>query len=311
MSGERIAASMLELVGGSPLVYIDRLAGRLPGRIAVKLENLEPLGSVKDRIGRAIIEAAERDGSLRPGGTIIEATLGNTGIALAWVGALKGYAVILVMPDTLSPERRKILSALGAMLELTPAGEGMAGAVRRAKELAAAMPGAFVARQFENPANAEAHRLGTGEEIWRDTDGAVDVLVAGVGSGGSLCGAGGRLKEWKPSLRLVAVEPAESPLLEGGRPAPHGITGIGANFVPPLYDRRLVDELIHVYAAEAGRTARALLRKEGIFCGPSSGANVAAALAVASRPESEGKLIVTFACDTGERYLSTRLFDGD
>jgi len=311
MSGERIAASMLELVGGSPLVYIDRLAGRLPGRIAVKLENLEPLGSVKDRIGRAIIEAAERDGSLRPGGTIIEATLGNTGIALAWVGALKGYAVILVMPDTLSPERRKILSALGAMLELTPAGEGMAGAVRRAKELAAAMPGAFVARQFENPANAEAHRLGTGEEIWRDTDGAVDVLVAGVGSGGSLCGAGGRLKERKPSLRLVAVEPAESPLLEGGRPAPHGITGIGANFVPPLYDRRLVDELIHVYAAEAGRTARALLRKEGIFCGPSSGANVAAALAVASRPESEGKLIVTFACDTGERYLSTRLFDGD
>jgi len=304
-----IANSMLELVGNTPLVYLGKLAAGLPGRIAVKLENRNPLSSVKDRIGLAIVEAAERDGLLKPGGTIIEATSGNTGIALAWIGAVKGYKVILVMPETMSLERRKLLSALGAKLELSPGGEGMVGAVRRAGELAADLPGAVLARQFENPANPEVHRRTTAEEIWRDSEGAVDVLVAGVGTGGSVSGAGGRLKELKPTLRVMAVEPAESRIIATGTAGPHKIQGIGANFVPTNFNRAVVDELLSVTAQEAGDIARRLAREEGILCGISAGANVAASLKVAARPEMAGKLIVTLICDSGERYLSTWLFE--
>ncbi len=304
-----IYESMLDLVGNTPLVYLRRLGAGLPARVAVKLESKNPLASVKDRVGRSIIEAAERDGLLKPGGTIVEATSGNTGIALAWVGAVKGYHVVLAMPDTMSIERRKLLAALGATLELTPGAEGMAGAVRRAAEIARRTPGAILARQFENPANPAAHRSGTAEEIWRDTAGKIDAFVAGVGTGGTLSGAGGRLKELKPGLRVVAVEPAESPLISGGRAAAHKIQGIGANFVPPIYDRSVADEVMTVPGLEAGEFARRLAREEGILAGISAGANVAAALRVAARPEFAGGLVVTLICDTGERYLSTWLFE--
>lgn len=305
----RIADDMTALVGNTPLVRINRLADGLPGRVLVKLESFNPASSVKDRIGLAMIEAAERDGALEPGGVIVEATSGNTGIALAYVGAVKGYSVILTMPDTMSVERRRLLAAFGARLELTPGEDGMRGALARAQEIVDATPGAIQARQFENPANPDIHRRTTAEEIWRDTDGHVDIFVAGVGTGGTITGTGSRLKELNPELTAIAVEPNESPVLSGGEPGPHKIQGIGAGFVPEVLDRSVIDEVIRVTAEDAGATARALATREGILGGVSAGANLWAALQVAARDESAGKTIVTVICDTGERYLSTWLFE--
>lgn len=305
----RIADDMTSLVGNTPLVRINRLADGLPGRVLVKLESFNPASSVKDRIGLAMIEAAERDGALEPGGVIVEATSGNTGIALAYVGAVKGYSVILTMPDTMSVERRRLLAAFGARLELTPGEDGMRGALARAQEIVDATPGAIQARQFENPANPDIHRRTTAEEIWRDTDGHVDIFVAGVGTGGTITGTGSRMKELNPELTAIAVEPNESPVLSGGEPGPHKIQGIGAGFVPEVLDRSVIDEVIRVTAEDAGATARALATREGILGGVSAGANLWAALQVAARDESAGKTIVTVICDTGERYLSTWLFE--
>jgi cysteine synthase len=302
---------MTELVGNTPMVELNRLAAGLPGRVAVKLENFNPASSVKDRIGLAMIEAAERDGSLVPGSTIVEATSGNTGIALAYIGAVKGYKVILTMPDTMSSERRRLLSAFGADLELTPGPDGMNGAVARAREIVANTPGAIMASQFTNPANPEVHRRTTAEEIWRDTDGAVDVFVAAVGTGGTITGVGSRLKQLKPALTAVAVEPDSSAVLSGERPGPHKIQGIGPGFVPDILDRSVIDEIIRVTAPDATAITRRLAKEEGILGGVSAGANVWAALQVAARDESKDKLIVTVICDTGERYLSTWLFEED
>lgn len=304
-----IRADMTELIGNTPMVYLRRLADGLPGMVAVKLENFNPASSVKDRIGLAMIEAAERDGLLRPGATIVEATSGNTGIALAYVGAVRGYTVVLTMPDTMSVERRRLLQAFGARLELTPGHEGMKGALAKAREIVESTPGAFLARQFENPANPEAHRRTTAEEIWRDTDGEVDVFVAGVGTGGTITGVGSRLKQLKPELLAVALEPGDSPVLSGGKPGPHRIQGIGAGFVPEIVDRSVIDEVVTVDAAEATTIARRLAKEEGILAGVSAGANVWGALELASREENRDKLIVTIICDTGERYLSTWLFE--
>ena len=304
-----IARDMTELTGHTPMVTLGRMADGLPGRVVAKLENFNPASSVKDRIGRAMVEAAEASGELGPGGTIVEATSGNTGIALAWVGAVKGYRVILTMPDTMSSERRRLLQAFGAKLELTPGSEGMSAAVARAQEIVDRNPGAVLASQFRNPANPRVHRETTAEEIWEDTEGRVDVFVAGVGTGGTLTGAGGRLKELNPKLRAIAVEPANSPVLSGGSPGPHKIQGIGAGFVPEVLDRSVIDEVITVSAEDATTTARALASREGILGGVSAGANVWAALHVAARPEYEDRTIVTVICDTGERYLSTWLFE--
>ncbi len=304
-----IAHDMTELVGNTPLVRINRLAEGLPGQVVAKLENFNPASSVKDRIGLAMIEAAERDGSLKPGGVIVEATSGNTGIALAYVGAVKGYAVILTMPDTMTTERRRLLSAFGAQLELTPGADGMKGALARAQQIVDNTPNSILASQFKNPANPLVHRRTTAEEIWADTNGSVDVFVAGVGTGGTITGTGSRLKELKPELKAIAVEPDASPVLSGGEPGPHKIQGIGAGFVPDVLDRDVVDEVIRVTVEDATRTARELATKEGILGGVSAGANVWAALRVAGRPENAGKTIVTVICDTGERYLSTWLFE--
>ena len=304
-----IAPSIAHLVGATPLVEIGRLARGLPGRVAVKLESRNPAASVKDRIGLAMLDAAEREGRLRPGDTIVEATSGNTGIALAWLGAVKGYSVTLTMPDTMSEERRRLLRAFGATLELTPGTEGMSGAVRRANEIVEETDRAVLASQFTNPANPKVHYDTTAEEIWNDTDGAVDIVVAGVGTGGTITGTGSRLKELKSSVRAIAVEPAESAVISGNPPGPHRIQGIGAGFIPEVLDKSILDEVITVTADDAGKTARDLARVEGILGGVSSGANVWAALSCARRPENEGKLIVTFICDTGERYLSTWLFE--
>ena len=304
-----IATNMTELVGRTPLVQINRLAAGLPGRVLAKLENFNPGSSVKDRIGLAMVEAAERDGTLKPGATIVEATSGNTGIALAWVGAVKGYRVILTMPDTMSVERRRLLLAFGAELRLTPGPEGMKGALALAEEIVAETPGAVMARQFQNPANPQVHRDTTAEEIWDDTEGAVDFFVAGVGTGGTVTGVGSRLKERKPALVAIAVEPTASPVLSGGSPGPHKIQGIGPGFIPDVLDRDVLDEVITVSAEDATETARRLAREEGILCGVSAGANVRAALQVAARPENEGRTVVTVICDTGERYLSTWLFE--
>jgi len=300
---------MTELVGNTPLVRINRLAEGLPGQVVAKLENFNPASSVKDRIGLAMIEAAERDGSLKPGGVIVEATSGNTGIALAYVGAVKGYAVILTMPDTMTTERRRLLSAFGAQLELTPGADGMKGALARAQQIVDNTPNSILASQFKNPANPLVHRRTTAEEIWADTNGSVDVFVAGVGTGGTITGTGSRLKELKPELKAIAVEPDASPVLSGGEPGPHKIQGIGAGFVPDVLDRDVVDEVIRVTVEDATRTARELATKEGILGGVSAGANVWAALRVAGRPENAGKTVVTVICDTGERYLSTWLFE--
>ena len=304
-----IANSITELIGGTPLVRLGRVSEGLGAEVLGKLESFNPAGSVKDRIGLAMIEAAEADGSLAPGeSVIVEPTSGNTGIALAFVAAAKGYRCVLIMPDTMSAERRSLLRAYGAELELTPGAEGMRGAIARAKEIAAATPGSFIPQQFENPANPEVHRSTTAREIWEDTEGAVDIIVAGVGTGGSITGTAEALKDLKPGVRAIAVEPADSPVLSGGDPGPHAIQGIGAGFVPAVLNTDVYDEVVTCRADDAFATTRRLAREEGILTGISAGANVWAALQVAGRPENAGATVVTFLCDTGERYLTTPLF---
>jgi len=303
-----IHATVSELIGNTPLVRL-RLGEGTGARILAKLEMWNPLGSVKDRIAWAMIADAEERGALAPGGTVVEPTSGNTGIGLAFVCALRGYPLVLTMPETMSPERRAILAALGAELVLTPAAAGMAGSVRVARELAAER-GAFLPNQFENPANPRAHEQTTAIEIWRDTGGEVDVLVAGIGTGGTITGVGRFLKRRRPGVRIVGVEPAASPVLAGGSPGAHRIEGIGAGFVPPVLDRAVLDEVLAVTDGEAERAARRLAREEGIFAGISSGAALVAALRVAARPAFRGKTVVVVLPDTGERYLSTGLFGG-
>lgn len=305
----KIATNMIELVGNTPLVELRKIGAELPGRIVAKCEFFNPGSSVKDRIGVAMMEAATRDGKIGKGTTIIEPTSGNTGIALAWVCAALGYPLILTMPDTMSVERRRVLTALGARLVLTPGERGMKGALARAKELAQEIEGAFIPQQFENPANPEVHTRTTAVEIWDDTDGRVDVVVAGVGTGGTITGVGTTLKERKKDLLLVAVEPEDSPVLSGGEPGPHKIQGIGAGFVPGVLRAELLDEIIKVGNEQAFEMTRRLAREEGILAGISSGANVAAAVEVASREEMRGKMIVVILPDTGERYLSTPVFE--
>jgi cysteine synthase A len=304
-----VHANVLELVGNTPLVRLNRMAKGLAGEVLVKMESMNPLGSVKDRIALAMIEDAERRGVLSSDSVIVEPTSGNTGIGIAYVAAVKGYRCILVMPESMSVERRKLLQYFGAELVLTPAAGGMSAAVQKARELAAATPDSFMPQQFENPANPEAHRRTTAQEIWRDTDGKVDILVAGVGTGGTITGIAEVLKRKKPGFRAIAVEPVKSPVLSGGQAGPHRIQGIGAGFVPGVFRRDLVDEILQVREEDAGATSRRLAREDGMLVGISAGANVWAALQVASRPDSRGKTIVTVACDTGERYLSTWLFD--
>ncbi|MEO6834620.1 MAG: cysteine synthase A [Candidatus Tumulicola sp.] len=305
----RMYENLADTVGNTPLVKIPRLNAGLPGTVLVKLESFNPAGSVKDRIGVSMIEAAERDGRLLPGTTIVEATSGNTGIALAFVAAAKGYPLILVMPDTMTIERRNLLKAYGAQVVLTPGAQGMAGALSRADEIVAGTPEKyFVPKQFENPANPDVHRRTTAEEIWRDTDGAVDVVISAVGTGGTITGVGEVLKSRKPGVKIVAVEPDASAVLSGGKPGPHKIQGTGAGFVPKILNTAIYDEVIRVTDADAFAVARRLAREEGMLVGISTGADVWAALQVAARPESKGKTIVTIGCDTGERYLSNPLF---
>ena len=307
----KIASNVLDLIGGTPLVELTDIAEAhgAKARVLAKLEFYNPANSVKDRIGKAIVEAAEASGELKPGGTIIEATSGNTGIALALAGAAKGYKVILTMPETMSNERRVLLRAYGAEIVLTPGAAGMKGAVEKANELVEQNEGAILARQFENEANPKIHYATTGPEIWNDTDGQVDILVAGVGTGGTISGAGKYLKEQNPDFKAIAVEPAASPLLSKGEAGPHKIQGLGANFVPGTLDRNIVDEIIAVTNEDAIATSRELAVKDAILGGISTGANIKAALEVASRPENEGKTIVTIACDFGERYVSTVLYE--
>jgi cysteine synthase A len=305
----KIYDNITQTIGNTPLIRLNRLSAGLKATVAVKLESRNPLGSVKDRIGIAMIEAAEKSGELKSGSTIVEPTSGNTGIALAFAAAAKGYKLILTMPETMSIERRKLLSALGAELILTPGSEGMPGAIKRAEALVGTLPNAYMPQQFDNAANPEIHRKTTAVEIWNDTDGSVDLFVAGVGTGGTLSGVGSALKKRKPSVKVVAVEPADSPVISGGKPGPHKIQGIGAGFIPTNLDTKLIDEVLLISSADAGITARRLAKEEGILCGISAGGNVWAALQLAKRPENEGKLIVTIICDSGERYLSTWLFD--
>ncbi len=306
----RIADDITELIGGTPLVRLRRVADRAAAQVVAKLESFNPAGSVKDRIGVAMIDAAERDGLLGPDTIVLEPTSGNTGIALAMVCAARGYRCMLTMPETMSMERRQLLRALGAELVLTPGPDGMPGAIAKAEELAKADSRYFVPQQFENPANPAIHRATTAEEIWADTDGGVDIFVAGVGTGGTITGVGGVLKERKPGVRLVAVEPAASPVLSGGPKGPHPIQGIGAGFVPAVLELGLVDEIIQAGNEESMEMARRLAAEEGILAGISSGAAVWAAVQVAHRPENAGKLIVVVVPDFGERYLSTPLFAG-
>lgn len=296
--------------GGTPLVRLNRLTDGAGATVLAKLEFYNPSASVKDRLGVGIVDAAEASGELKPGGTIVEGTSGNTGIALALIGAARGYKVILAMPETMSAERKALLKAYGAELVLTPGSEGMRGAVAKAEELAASTPGAILARQFENQANVEIHRRTTAEEVWNDTDGGVDIFVSGIGTGGTLSGTGQVLKERKPEVKIVGVEPAESPILNGGAPGPHKIQGIGANFVPDVLDREVYDEIIDVNIDQAVATARRLGQEEGILGGISSGATVYAALELAKRPENAGKTIVVIVASYGERYLSTVLYEG-
>lgn len=305
-----ICRSILDLIGHTPLLELSGYTCRhdLPVRLLVKLEGMNPAGSAKDRVAANMIRRAEEAGSLRPGGTIIEPTSGNTGIGLAAVGAAKGYRVILTMPDTMSVERRALIAAYGAEIVLTPGAEGMQGAVDRAEALHASTPGSILAGQFDNPANPEAHELTTGPEIWEDTEGTVDIFVAGVGTGGTVTGVGRYLKAHKPSVQVVAVEPAASPLLSQGHAGPHGLQGIGANFVPENLDRSVVDEVLPVWEEDAYTAGRELARQEGILAGITSGAALWAASKVAARPENRGKTIVALLADSGERYLSTPLF---
>ena len=303
-----IYKNITELIGGTPLVEISGVEGQ-KARIAVKLEKSNPGGSVKDRIALAMIEDAEAKGVLKPGATIIEPTSGNTGVGLAWVGVAKGYRTILTMPETMSVERRNLLKAYGAELVLTPGAEGMKGAIRKAEELRDATPGAVILGQFVNPANPAVHERTTGEEIWKDTDGEVSIFVAGVGTGGTVSGAGRAPKRHNPSGKVDAVEPATSPVLSGGAPGKHGIQGIGPGFVPQTYDAGTVDKVLTVSTEEAYESARFLSRKKGILVGISSGAAFHAAAELSRLPENEGKLIVAVLPDTGERYLSTALFD--
>jgi cysteine synthase A len=309
----KIYASITDTIGDTPLVRLDRIAKEkgVRAHLLGKLEFFNPISSVKDRIGVAMIDALEAQGRIAPGrGVLVEPTSGNTGIALAFVAAARGYKLILVMPESMSVERRKMLALLGAELVLTPASQGMKGAIAKASEIVAATPGAIMPQQFENPANPEIHRRTTAEEIWNDTEGGVDIVVSGVGTGGTLTGVGQVLKARKPSVRMVAVEPEDSPVLSGGAPGPHKIQGIGAGFAPPILDRSLIDEVVTVGNQTAFDTARLVARIEGIPVGISSGAAIAAAIDVARRPENDGKTIVVIVPSFAERYLSTALFEG-
>ena len=303
----RISPDITAIIGNTPMLTLSRLGAGIEARLLAKLEFQNPLGSVKDRIGLAMIKAAEEQGLLKPTTTIIEPTSGNTGIALAFVCAARKYRLVLTMPETMSLERRTLLKHLGAELVLTPGSEGMRGAIAKAEELLAKTPDSFMPNQFTNPANPEVHRRTTAKEIWEDTDGSIDIFVAGVGTGGTITGVGEVLKTKNPTLQVVAVEPADSPVLSGGKPGPHKIQGIGAGFVPKILNREIIDEIITVTNDQAMETARRIAKQEGILCGISSGANAWAAMQIASRPENRGKQIVFPLCDTGERYLSTEL----
>lgn len=306
---ERIYQDLTQLIGNTPLVQLNNIIRDfdLKARLIAKVESFNPGGSVKDRAALSMIEDAEKKGLLSPGALIIEPTSGNTGVGLAWIATLKGYKVVLTMPETMSVERQKLLKALGAEIVLTPGAEGMAGAIRRAEQLRDKNPGSIIIGQFENPANPAAHTSTTAQEIWRDTYGTVDFFVAGVGTGGTLCGTAHGLKKRNPQIQAIAVEPAESPIISGGDPGPHKIQGIGANFIPQNYDASVVDEVITVKGDDAIATARILATREGIFAGISSGAALHAAISIAQRPENSGKTIVVLLPDTGERYLSTEL----
>lgn len=308
---ERIFRGVQELIGNTPIMEIENIEReeKLEARVLVKLEYLNPAGSVKDRIAANMIRAAEEKGELKPGAVIIEPTSGNTGIGLAALAASKGYRLILTMPETMSVERRNILKAYGAEIVLTEGAKGMRGAIEKAEELKAQIPGSLLAGQFENPANPEIHRLTTGPEIWRDTDGAVDIFVAGVGTGGTITGVGGYLKEQKAQVQIAAVEPADSPVLSGGSAGPHKLQGIGAGFVPGVLDTEIYDEIITAEAEESFAAAKLLARREGVLVGISSGAALSAALKLARRPENRGKTIVALLPDSGDRYYSTPLFE--
>ncbi|ADV42806.1 cysteine synthase A [Bacteroides helcogenes] len=307
---KKIAKSLIGLVGNTPLLELNNYnrSKVLKARVIAKLEYFNPAGSVKDRVALAMIEAAEEKGLLKSGATIIEPTSGNTGVGLAFVAAAKGYRLVLTMPDTMSVERRNLLKALGAELVLTPGVDGMKGAIARAEELKATIPGSIILQQFDNPNNPAVHERTTGQEIWRDTDGDVDIFVAGVGTGGTVSGVGTALKKHNPKVKIVAVEPVDSPVLSGGKPGPHKIQGIGAGFVPKNYNAAVVDEILQVSGDDAIRTGRELAKYEGLLVGISSGAAVAAATRLAMLPENEGKTIVVLLPDTGERYLSTLLY---
>lgn len=305
----RVYDDITQVFGNTPLVKLNAVTDGAGATVLAKLEFYNPSASVKDRLGVAIINAAEKSGELKPGGTIVEGTSGNTGIALAMIGAARGYKVVLTMPETMSEERKMLLKAYGAELVLTPGSEGMKGAVGKAQEIVANTPGAVLARQFENEANAEIHRETTGPEVWNDTDGAVDIFVSGIGTGGTLTGTGQYLKGKKADVQIVGVEPEESPILNGGTPGPHKIAGIGANFVPAVLDREIYDEIIDVNITQAVSMARRMAAEEGILAGISSGATVHAAVELAKRPENAGKTIVVIVASYGERYLSSVLYE--